>query len=169
MTTHEVPVVLSLGANLGDPVSTLRAALAELNAHRSMTIRAVSGWYRTAPVGVLEQPDFINVVACGTTGLDPDQLWGLVSSVEQAHGRQRLIPGGPRTLDIDVISLGHQIRATTHLTLPHPRAHQRPFVLVPWSAIDPTAELPGHGAVADLVASMDTSGVTLLELSEGLP
>lgn len=163
MTPPEVAVVFSLGANLGDPSATLREALRDLNDQPGITVQAVSPWYRTAPVGQVDQPDFINLVAVGTTTLEPDQLWHAISAVELAHGRQRVLQGGPRTLDIDVVSLGDQISTTPHLTLPHPRAHQRGFVLVPWLAIDPEAVLPGHGRVGELVKDLDTRDVQPLE------
>lgn len=162
MNAMGTPVVFSLGANLGDPRSTLRAALAELDAHTGISIRSVSPWFRTAPVGLVDQPDFINLVALGTTSLDLEELWDAVSAVENRHGRLRTIPGGPRTLDIDVITVGDRIATTPPLQLPHPRAHQRPFVLVPWLALDPDATLPSRGRVADLLAHLDSSGVQLI-------
>lgn len=143
--------VLSLGANLGDRAASLEAALAALSAR--VTVVAVSPYYATSPVGVTDQPEFLNVVALVDTSLSPVDLLALCQSLEGAAGRVRGERWGPRTLDVDVIAYDDVVSSDPSLTLPHPRAHERAFVLVPWLAVDPEAVLPGHGRVADLVAA----------------
>lgn len=143
--------VLSLGANLGDRAAALEVALEALAAR--VTVVDVSPYYATAPVGVTDQPEFLNVVALVDTTLTPADLLALCQSLEEAAGRVRGERWGPRTLDVDVIAYGDVVSSDPALTLPHPRAHERAFVLVPWLAVDPSAELPGHGRVADLVAA----------------
>lgn len=153
-------VVLSLGSNLDDPLAQLRAALRELDA-AGVRVQRVSSVYRTAPVGYADQPDFCNVTVLARTDLAPDRVLSAGHAIEDAHQRRRTIVNGPRTLDIDVISVDDLRRADADQppVLPHPRAHERAFVLVPWLQVDPEAVLPGHGRVADLVATLDLGGV----------
>jgi 2-amino-4-hydroxy-6-hydroxymethyldihydropteridine diphosphokinase len=146
-------VVLSLGANLGDRLAALQRGLDLLAAY--VTFTAVSPVYETAPVGGVEQPDFLNAVALGTTSLDPRALVEAGQRVERTVGR---VPGerwGPRALDIDVVTYDDVVSDDPVVTLPHPRAHERAFVLRPWLDVEPGAALPGHGAVADLAAPGD--------------
>ncbi|MFC4556213.1 2-amino-4-hydroxy-6-hydroxymethyldihydropteridine diphosphokinase [Georgenia faecalis] len=153
-----VEFVVAVGANLGDAATTLRRATAELANHLGVELTALSPLARTAPVlapGAAPQPDYLNAVLVGRTTLSPRELLGLCHAVEAAHGRQRLERWGARTLDLDVISVGGIVAADDHLELPHPRAHERAFVLRPWLAAQPDATLPGHGRVADLAADAD--------------
>lgn len=148
--------VLSLGSNLGDRQAHLDAALAGLRPWR----QAWSGVYETRPWGPVAQDDYLNMIVVVD---DPDasasDWWRRAQALEQAAGRVRRVRYGPRTLDVDVISVdGHQ-SADPALTLPHPRAASRAFVLIPWLAADPGAVLPGVGAVADLVAGLDAESV----------
>ncbi|GAA4287230.1 2-amino-4-hydroxy-6-hydroxymethyldihydropteridine diphosphokinase [Georgenia daeguensis] len=152
-----VPVVLALGANLGDAVATLRLAVADLAHADGVAVTTVSPLARTAPVlapGQAPQPDYLNAVVLGTTTLAPVELLALAHRVEDAHGRERTERWGARTLDVDVVTVGDVVSDDADLTLPHPRAHERAFVLAPWARADPTAVLPGPhgGAVADLAA-----------------
>jgi 2-amino-4-hydroxy-6-hydroxymethyldihydropteridine diphosphokinase len=142
-------VVLSLGSNLGDRHATLDAAVGALAARLSVV--AVSPYYETAPVGGPDQPGYLNAVVLADTDLPPRELLAFCQSVEAAAGRVRLERWGPRTLDVDVVTYGSVVSADPDLTLPHPRAHERAFVLRPWLDVDPAAELPGHGRVADLL------------------
>ena len=103
----------------------------------------------------MEQDDFLNLVVVATSDLPPSVLLERAHVIEEAHGRDHTIPNGPRTLDVDLIRVGDETVTTDELTLPHPRAHERAFVLVPWRDADPEAELPGYGRIADLVASFD--------------
>jgi 2-amino-4-hydroxy-6-hydroxymethyldihydropteridine diphosphokinase len=134
-----VNAVLSLGSNLGDRLAMLRLGLALLEPV------AVSPVYETAPWGDVEQGDFLNVIALCPWGAT--EAWRRAVAAEAAAGRVRNVRWGPRTLDVDVVWAGGTDPA---LELPHPRAHERAFVLVPWLDVDPLAELPGHGAVAAL-------------------
>ena len=131
--------MLSLGSNLGDRLAHLRAGVAVLEP------RAVSPVYETAPWGGVEQGDFLNVVVL--CDYDADEAWRRAVRAEQQEGRVRDVRWGPRTLDVDVVVADGSDPA---LELPHPRAHERAFVLVPWLDVDPDAVLPGHGRVADL-------------------
>jgi len=147
-------VVLALGANLGDAKTTLAQAVSALRLVPGLDVTAVSPVYRTAPVGGPEQPDYLNLVVQGSTTLTPLQLLDATSAIELEAGRTREVHWGPRTLDIDVVVVGDHLQDTERLTLPHPRAHERAFVLLPWLDIDPDAVLPGYGRVATLASSV---------------
>ena len=139
--TQRHRAVLALGSNLGESEDTLERAVADLVAGGVQLVRA-SGLYRTAPVGGPEgQPDFVNAVIEVTTDLGAYELLALCNAVEAAHHRERLVRWGPRTLDIDVIDYDGVISEDPVLTLPHPRAQERAFVLVPWAQMDPQARL----------------------------
>ncbi len=153
--------VLSLGANLGDRAGTLRAALAAL-AGDGLVAR--STLYETPPWGPVEQPPYLNAVAVVRGDRDAAGWLARAHELEQAAGRTREVRWGARTLDVDVVAVtGDDDRPVVsddpELTLPHPRAHERAFVLVPWLALDPAAELPGRGRVADLLAALPADDV----------
>ena len=160
--------VLSLGANLGDRAGTLRAALVALKGHGLV---ARSMLYETPPWGPVEQPPYLNAVAVVRGDRDAAGWLALAHELEQAAGRTREVRWGARTLDVDVVTVsgddGVPVRSDDpELTLPHPRAHERAFVLVPWLTLDPGAELPGYGRVADLVRALpaeDVAGVVRWE------
>ena len=148
--------VLSLGANLGDRAGTLRAAMTSLAAEGLV---ARSTLYETPPWGPVEQPAYLNAVAIVVGARDAAGWLALASELEQAAGRTREVRWGARTLDVDVVTVTGDdgtpvLSDDPELTLPHPRAHERAFVLVPWLALDPSAEVPGRGRVADLVAAL---------------
>lgn len=149
--------VIALGANLGDREDTLGAALREIAELPQTTLEAASGLYESAavkPDGIdLTAPSYLNQVAEVETELSPMQLLSSLRVMETAHGRQRHERWGDRTLDLDVIAYGDVEQNDPELTLPHPRAHERSFVLVPWFEIDPLAELPS-GSIAELVKPM---------------
>lgn len=155
------PVVLSLGSNLDDPLAHLRRAVDDLRATSGVRVRAVSPVFCTEPVGYADQPDFLNIVVLAETDLAPEPLLARAHEIEAAHDRRRLIVNGPRTLDVDLITVADRVRTDAERppVLPHPRAHERAFVLVPWLAVDPDATLPGHGRVDALVGELDASGV----------
>jgi 2-amino-4-hydroxy-6-hydroxymethyldihydropteridine diphosphokinase len=136
-----VAAVLSLGSNLGDRLAHLRAGVAVLEPV------AVSPVYETAPWGGVDQDDFLNVVVL--CDYDADEAWRRAVRAEEQEGRVRDVRWGPRTLDVDVVVADGSDPA---LVLPHPHAHERAFVLVPWLDVDPDAVMPGHGRVADLPA-----------------
>lgn len=153
--------VLALGANLGDRFLALQGAVDELA--RSVSLLAVSAIFETAPVGGPEQPDYYNAVVVVETALTPSELLDLAHSIEAAAGRERLVRWGPRTLDVDIIAFDDMVSDDPVLTLPHPRAHARAFVLMPWLDADPDAVLPERGPVAALLDAVDTTGVRKLE------
>src|SRR5581483_5794923 len=153
-----VGAVLAIGANLGDRLGTLRAAVTALGRVPGITVLAVSPVYETDPVGGPDQPAYFNAVLTVRTTLGPRELLRAANGVEAAFGRVREVRFGPRTLDIDIIGYGDQTSDDPVLTLPHPRARERAFVLVPWLDVDPGAVLP-DGRVADLLAGLDASGV----------
>lgn len=148
--------VLSLGTNLGDRLARLRGGLEVIAQHVAVT--SVSPVYETAPVGVVDQPAFLNIVA--TVGSDdPEAVFGAAQAAEAAQGRLRSRRWGPRTLDVDVIAVDDIRSDDARLTLPHPRAHERAFVLIPWLDVDPAARLPGAGSVRALVAALPEQDV----------
>jgi dihydroneopterin aldolase/2-amino-4-hydroxy-6-hydroxymethyldihydropteridine diphosphokinase len=152
--TRQRPVdaVLSLGANLGEREATLRSAVARLQALDGVRITGLSAVVETEPVGGPDQGDYLNAVVRISTTLSPFVLLTACSQIELDHGRTRDLRWGPRALDIDIITYGDLVTSTPTLELPHPRAAERAFVLLPWAGLDPAAELPGVGRVADLAA-----------------
>lgn len=153
-----VPVVLALGANLGDPLAALTAAVDRLAEVDGLTLVAVSPLARTEPVGGPDQPPYLNAVVLARTVLSPRVVLAAAQQVEQAAGRERLVRWGPRTLDVDLIQYGGGdgdadgdgtvLSDDPVLTLPHPRAHERAFVLWPWVQADPGARLVTAAGVA---------------------
>lgn len=151
--------VLSIGSNEGDRLAYLQAAVDSLADTPQTEVVAVSPVYETDPVGGPDQPDFLNAVVMVETVLSARTLLERAHAVEDAYERIRAERWGPRTLDIDLVSLGDVQQSDEQVQVPHPRAHERAFVLVPWHAVDPSAELAGRGRVADLLAQLDPSGV----------
>ena len=155
-------VVFSIGSNLGDRLENLQNAVDRIAETPNIILVDISKVYETKPVGsVQNQPDFLNIVVIADSTLEPMTLLERAHAIEDAYGRERTIVGGPRTLDIDLITVGKRTSDTDELVLPHPRAHERAFVLVPWLDIEPTAVLP-EGAVKDLVLRIDVSGIERL-------
>lgn len=146
-------VALGLGANLGDRVAALQGAV-DVVAPR-LADAVVSSVYETAPVGGPEQPDYANAVLVGDWPGEPRGLLALAQEAERAWQRTRDVRWGPRTLDVDVLVVGDVVSDDPELTLPHPRARERAFVLVPWAEADPGAVLPDGTRVADLAAALD--------------
>lgn len=144
--------VIAVGANLGEAEQVVNYALGEVAGRIGGLLVDRSSLYRTAPVGGPDQPDFINAVAIVESDSSPEAVLDALQAMENESGRVREIRWGPRTLDLDVIIAGAEVRDDPQLTIPHPRAHERAFVLIPWLEIDPLAEIPGHGRVQDLVA-----------------
>lgn len=158
-----VTAVLALGSNLGESRDTLSRAVAELADHPGVRLRAVSPVVRTRPVGGPEQPDYLNLVISVETDLAPHELLAHCQAVETLHHRTREVRWGPRTLDVDIITYGDTEMEDETLTLPHPRAHSRAFVLQPWAWMDPDAELSGT-RVAELAArAEDLPGLEIFE------
>ena len=148
--------MLSLGSNLGDRLGHLQLAVDGL----ADALLAVSSVYETAPWGVTDQPDFLNAVVLVD---HPDvDAWGWLrrgQELERRAERVRELRWGPRTLDVDVVTVDGVTSADPELLLPHPGAHDRATVLVPWHEVDPTARVPGRGPVAELLSQVDTAGV----------
>jgi 2-amino-4-hydroxy-6-hydroxymethyldihydropteridine diphosphokinase len=150
---------IGLGSNLADPLVQVRRALMELESLPGTRVTARSSLYRTSPVGYLEQPDFINAAASVQTTLKPEALLAALLAIENRHGRRRTMRNAPRTLDLDLLLYGEEVLDQDGLTLPHPRLHERAFVLAPLAEIAPGAMVPGRGRVQDLLARADCSGV----------
>lgn len=139
---------VGLGANLADPVLQVRAAGEALAMQPDFRLLRLSSLYRTAPVGIRGQPDFINAVAAVETALDPENLLQALFAIERHFGRRRDFRNSPRTLDLDLL-LYDDIRITgDHLCLPHPRMHLRAFVIAPLLEIAPDCRIPGRGFAA---------------------
>ena len=142
---------VGLGANIGDPGQQIKTAIEELKKLPDTRVIAVSSVYRSAPMGYLHQPDFMNAVAELDTELPPGRLLGMLRQLEARHGRERPFANAPRTLDLDLLLYGDRTLDTPQLTLPHPRMHERAFVLAPLAEIAPEAAVPGRGKVRDLL------------------
>lgn len=160
MAAEPVRAVLALGANLGDAAAAVEAAFGALDHLPSTRLIARSSLYRTAPVGYADQPDFINAVAVVETALAPRALLDALLDLEHAQGRTRTFLNAPRTLDLDILLYGGLTVREPGLTIPHPRLHERAFVLVPLAEIAPEIDVPGHGRVADLMERVGAGGVT---------
>ena len=147
---------VALGATLGDREETIRAALGELDAWPGVRVAAVSTLRETDPVGYLDQPRFLNGVAALETTLAAAELLGVLLAVEQRFGRTREgVPAqGPRTLDLDLVLYGSEAIDAPGLTVPHPRLHERRFVLEPLAELDPSLEVPGKGKIQTLLAEL---------------
>ena len=156
-----LPAVLSLGSNLGDREGTIRAAVAAIAATASVTVSAASSLVETAahkPSGIDEEaPAYLNAVLIVQTSLSPLELLAELGRIEQHFGRVRDEQWGDRTLDIDIVSMGGVLLETERLTIPHPRAADRAFVLAPWLEIDPDAQLTGRGRIEALLANLTQS------------
>jgi len=156
--------VLAIGSNLGDRLARLQGGVSALEDTPEVTIVAVSSVYETVPVGGPADADsYLNAVVLIDTTLTVHTLLDRALAIEDAFDRERSEPNAPRTLDVDLIVVGDRIAKDEQLILPHPRAHERGFVLVPWLEIDAEGEIPGKGFVADLIGGVDTSGVTRRE------
>ena len=141
--------VISLGANIGDTKANLDLAIGLLR--EATEVIAVSSYSQTKPVGGPEQPDYLNAVVIVESELPAKDLLALLNGIETAMGRTREIHWGPRVIDLDLIQYGGLLVNDEKLTLPHPRAHQRRFVLAPWFEIEPEAILLTHGRISDLL------------------
>lgn len=152
------PAILALGSNLGDRELTLRRALRDIGMLDGVVVTAASGIVETAaikPNGVdVDAPAYLNAVVAITTSLTPERLLAAVNGIEAELGRVRAVRWGDRTIDIDIITFDTVELDSPALTLPHPRAADREFVLVPWLQVDVDATIPGRGRVADLLATL---------------
>lgn len=157
----EQPAVVALGANQGDRAATLHAAVRELADADGVELVAISSLHETVAIRTdgpdPDAPEYLNAVALIRTELSPDALLELLQVIESDHGRVRAERWGDRTLDLDIVDFAGIRRDRDGLTLPHPRAAERDFVLRPWLEVDPDAELAGRGRVADLLAALEVS------------
>jgi 2-amino-4-hydroxy-6-hydroxymethyldihydropteridine diphosphokinase len=153
---------VGLGSNLEEPQRQLERAFAELAQLPATELVGRSRLYRTEPVGWRDQPDFVNAVAQLATGLEPRPLLEALQAIERAHRRVRTLPNGPRTLDLDLLLFDRRVLDEPDLVVPHPRLHERAFVLAPLEELAPDLIVPGRGTVAALLAQLDRRGVHLL-------
>lgn len=154
--------VIALGSNLDQPVQQVEAALQAIADLPGVRLLARSSCYRTAPVGYADQPDFINAVCQVETTLSPQDLLTALLQVEQAFGRVRTFRNAPRVLDLDLLLVAGVRLDTEFLTLPHPRMHERAFVMLPLAEMAPDTLVGGHGRAADIAATLDATGVQRL-------
>jgi 2-amino-4-hydroxy-6-hydroxymethyldihydropteridine diphosphokinase len=151
--TASTQAFIGLGANLGEPEDQVRRAIAALAELPGTRLVAASSFYRSAPVGVVAQPDFINAVAKIETALVARALLEALLAAERRFGRRRAFPGAPRTLDLDLLLYGDRVIAEPGLIVPHPRMHERAFVLAPLAEIAPDIAIPGKGRARTLLAA----------------
>ncbi len=144
--------VIALGANMGDPKAQMDLAVAMLR--EATEVISVSKYFATKPVSDIEQPDYLNAVCIAESDLPALDLLSVLHGIEKALGRERLEKWGPRTIDLDLIQYGSLLSSADELTLPHPRAHERRFVLEPWVSIDPEAILLTHGKISELLVQL---------------
>ena len=150
---------ISLGSNLGDRFQYLQNALDSINLLTGTQVHSVSPVFETDPVGGPDQGQYLNAVAVVKTILSPEQFLAATQEIEIAQDRERNERWGPRTLDIDLLAMDTEVRSTLELELPHPRAHERAFVLLPWSLLDPDYVIPGKASVVDLLENLNVEGV----------
>lgn len=153
---------IALGANLGDPAATVNAAFTALGELPHSRLLTTSALYRTAPVGIADQPEFVNAAAAIDTTLAPEALLDALLAIEQRFGRVRAQRNGPRTLDLDILLYDELTLATPRLTLPHPRLHLRAFVLQPLADLAPDLAIPGRGSVAAWLPAVANQGICRL-------
>jgi 2-amino-4-hydroxy-6-hydroxymethyldihydropteridine diphosphokinase len=150
--------ILALGGNLGDRVQTIREAVLQIDSHPDISVKRQSGLYESFAMtskGIDQsEPNYLNGIIEVSTSLKPKALLKALNEVENHFGRVRLERWAARTLDIDIIAFGSELIETKSLVVPHPRAYERAFVLVPWAELEPEAVLPGHGKVADLASEL---------------
>lgn len=154
--------VLALGSNLDSPEQQVRHALLALAEQAEITVQAVSPFYRSRPVGYANQPDFVNAVCIVETTLTGLELLARLNQIEAQFGRVRTFRNAPRTLDLDIIDYNGEQSSDPVLTLPHPRAHERAFVMQPLADIAPDFMLGSHGRASELAASLGSDGLELL-------
>ncbi len=154
-----VEAFIALGSNLDEPQHNVRRAIQYIQQHPDIQLVATSSLYRTAPVGYLNQDDFINAVIQVRTSLSATALLAFLLDIEQQFGRQRPFKDAPRTLDLDLLLYGTLICHTPQLILPHPRMHQRAFVMVPLQEIAPELHLPGLGNARPIAQQLSHAGI----------
>lgn len=164
-----VRAYVALGSNLGDPLGTVQAAFAALRSLPETVLVAASPLYRSAPVGLKHQPDFINAVAAVDTGLGAEALLDELFAIEARFGRRRDYHHAPRTLDLDLLLHGSEVRDSARLTLPHPRMHERAFVLLPLLELAPDIVIPGRGPAGELMQACCEQRLAKLAIIPSVP
>ncbi|OSI15644.1 2-amino-4-hydroxy-6-hydroxymethyldihydropteridine diphosphokinase [Neisseria dentiae] len=155
--------VIALGSNLQNPARQIKTALQIIEEHPQIELRRVSSLYTTAPVGYTDQPDFVNAVCIVSTNLGGAGLLAVLNGIEQDFGRERSFRNAPRTLDLDIIDYNGESSSDPHLTLPHPRAHERSFVMRPLAEIAPDFRIGSHDRAADLAEQLGSGGIAVTE------
>jgi len=158
-----IAAYVALGSNLDDPRVQVERGFGVLAALPHSVLRARSRLFRTPPWGVADQPDFVNAVAQLETSMQPRALLDALLGIETRAGRVRGIPNGPRVLDLDLLLYGDAEIREPGLVVPHPRLHERAFVLLPMADIAPDLGIPGRGRVADLLEGVDASGCVVVD------
>lgn len=152
--------VIALGSNLQQPAEQVKAALAAIAAHPQIELQRASSLYITAPVGYADQPDFVNAVCIVETSLNGEALLDMLNQIEADFGRERTFRNAPRTLDLDIIDYHHEQNDSERLTLPHPRAHERSFVMLPLAEIAPDYVIGMHGTAQALAEQLGNDGIS---------
>ncbi|ULJ60875.1 2-amino-4-hydroxy-6-hydroxymethyldihydropteridine diphosphokinase [Wielerella bovis] len=155
--------IIAFGSNLQNPAEQIRRAIVAVSALPKIGSLKTSSLYRTTPVGYADQPDFINAVAIAQTDYTAAELLTELQAIEQQFGRERSFRNAPRTLDLDIIDYNHEIYQTDTLILPHPRAHERSFVMQPLAEIAPDYTLGKHGTAAQIAAELGHDGIQLFQ------
>ena len=161
---------IGLGSNLGrtrdgifeDSQAQLRLAVAEITQHPKIQLLGLSNFYRTPAIGPQEQPDYINAAAKLETTLSPIELLDFLLLIERQQGRTRTIRWGARTLDLDILLYDQIVKDSEHLTIPHPRLHERAFVLIPLTDLDPELKMPNGKKISQLLANCSSQGIVKL-------
>ena len=161
MNLHEA--YIAIGSNLENPEAQVQDAFEALAMLPKTRLSRVSSLYRTAPVGYADQPEFVNAVARIETALEPRALLDALLAIERRHGRVREFANAPRTLDLDIVLYEGASVNEPGLTIPHPRMHERAFVMEPLAEIAPDVDIPGSGRAADVAARLDRAGITRIE------
>jgi 2-amino-4-hydroxy-6-hydroxymethyldihydropteridine diphosphokinase len=167
--THSprITAFIALGSNMENPEQQIASGLAQIAALPNTRLVRSSLLYRSAAVGYRAQPDFLNAVAALETSLEPRALLDQLLAIERAHGRVREFANAPRTLDLDLLLYGQLVLCEPGLVIPHPRMHERAFVIVPLGEIAPDATVPGHGRASDLLQQVDAASVTRVASQKG--
>jgi 2-amino-4-hydroxy-6-hydroxymethyldihydropteridine diphosphokinase len=158
-------VFIGLGGNIDDPIQQVQQAMRELSLIRESRLVAKSSLYSSAPVGLADQPDFVNAVVWMSTSLDPGELLDELHRIERDHGRVRRERNGPRTLDLDLLLFDDLTLKDARIHIPHPRMHERAFVLLPLAEIAPETTIPQRGKVQELLATVTHQGVTRINVA----
>lgn len=157
-------VAFALGTNLGDRIAQLSYAISALQSQERISVTAVSSVFETEPVGGPEQDNYLNAVVTAESTLTARELLTICHQIENDRERTREVHWGPRTLDVDLLVVGDEVFTDPDLMVPHPRAHERAFVLIPWRTVDPNCEIPGHGTVQKCSEIVGSNGVWLSDL-----